>query len=93
MMQQWFATPVSELPGPNYTPGPNNDPTAPNPAIKAIQGDLQQINSAVSSQATTLNTQIQFFTSQYNQFVNVDASLQKSQISQDNSLVNNQKSQ
>jgi len=92
-MQQWFATPISELPGPNQPTPPNPNPAGPAPQIKAIQGDTQQINSAVSSQATTLNTQIQFFTGQYNQFVNVQSSLQKSQISQDNSFVNNQKSQ
>ena len=89
-MNDWFAAPVAALPSGSTTP---TDPTQPNPAIKAVQGDNQQINSAVSSQATTLNTQIQFFTSQYNQFVNVDSSLQKSQISQDNSFINNQKTQ
>jgi hypothetical protein len=93
-MANWFATPVTELPnGPNYVPTPSSDPAGPAPEIKAIQGNTQQINSAVSSQATTLNTQIQFFTGQYNQFVNVQSSLQKSQISQDNSFVSNQKTQ
>jgi hypothetical protein len=91
-MAKWFATPVSELPGSNQPTPPNPNPAGPAPQIKAIQGDTQQINSAVSSQATTLNTQIQFFTGQYNQFVNVQSSLQKSQVSQDNSFVNNQKS-
>ena len=81
-MAKWFATPPATS---------TTDPTDPAKQIKEIQGDTQQINSTVSSQATTLNTQIQFFTGQYNQFVNVQSSLQKSHVSQDNSFVNNQK--
>jgi len=76
----WFAPPAS---------GAN--PTSPATQIKAIQGDLQQANSAVSTQATTTQTQEQFFTNQYNQFVGVTNSLQQSFASENTASVNNQK--
>jgi len=79
-MSNWFSAPPS---------GAN--PTSPATQIKAIQGDLQQANSAVSTQATTTQTQEQFFTNQYNQFVGVTNSLQQSFASENTASVNNQK--
>jgi hypothetical protein len=66
-------------------------PPAPAPQIKAIQGDLQQANSSVSTMSTTTQTIEQFYTNEYNQITGIDNSMQQSWVSGQTSMINNQK--
>lgn len=80
-MNTWFTPPA---------PG-GTGPANPAPQIKAIQGDLQQANSSVSTMATTTQTSEQFYTNQYNQLTGIDNSMQQNSASEVSSFVTNQK--
>jgi hypothetical protein len=81
-MVNWYTAPTDD----GKTP-----PAEPATQIKAIQGALQTSNSAVSTLATTTQTQEQFYTNEYNQITGITNSLQQSQATQTGTLVHNQK--
>jgi hypothetical protein len=63
----------------------------PAPQIKAIQGDCQQATQAVSTLATSTQTNEQFYTQEFNQIIGIDNSLLQGEASQSTALVQNQK--
>jgi hypothetical protein len=80
----WFNPPT---PDPSKPPQPSTTQF-----LKAIQGDIQQSNSSVSTLSTTTQTTEQFYVNQYNQITGIDNSIQQSWVSGQGVMVNNEKS-
>lgn len=74
----------------SLTPQPSGPPI-PSAELKSVQSDLQQGTQATSTQATSLQTQEQYYTQEFNQITGVDNSIKQSQASQVTTLVHNQR--
>jgi hypothetical protein len=68
----------------------NTDPAMPQAQIKTIQGAYQQITQSVSTLATSIQTNEQFYTQQFNQVLGIDNNMLQSQNQQVTTLVQNE---
>lgn len=73
-------------------PGPKGEAPVPSAQLKAVQGALQQSTQSVSTQATSLQTQEQYYTQEFNQLIGIDNSIKQNEATQVTTLVKNQKS-
>ncbi len=60
-------------------------------SIKSVQSELQQSTQSVSTMATSVQTNEQFYTQEYNQILGIDNNLLQGESKQDSNFVQNQK--
>jgi hypothetical protein len=82
-LNEWATPPVNQ--------GGNN-PGGPSPEFKSIMNDLQTLNQSTSGLSTTVQTTLQFYVNNYNQWIGIFNNALQDDIKEISAPINNQKS-